>query len=64
PALALVVAAAVLRFALAGAARRAFGARGPARPWLVPLRDALGLAVWAAAYAGRGVRWRGERHRT
>jgi ceramide glucosyltransferase len=64
PALVLLATAAALRFALAGAARRAFGAGGPTRPWLVPLRDALGLAVWAAAYAGRGVRWRGERHRT
>jgi ceramide glucosyltransferase len=64
PALVLLATAAALRFALAGAARRAFGAGGPTRPWLVPLRDALGLAVWAAAYAGRGVRWRGKRHRT
>jgi ceramide glucosyltransferase len=28
--------------------------------WLIPLRDCIGLALWAAAYAGRTVHWRGE----
>lgn len=28
--------------------------------WLIPVRDCLGLALWAAAYAGRRVHWRGD----
>jgi len=63
-ALALTATALAARFALARAARSAFEPPAPAAPWLVPLRDAFGLAVWAAAYAGRDVRWRGEQHTT
>lgn len=63
-ALVVLAVATTLRFALARAARRAFDAPAPEAPWLVPLRDALGLAVWAAAYGGREVHWRGERHAT
>jgi ceramide glucosyltransferase len=62
PALLLLGVTTLLRVTLASAARRAFGVRAPATPGLIPLRDAFGLAVWAAAYVGRGVRWRGERH--
>ena len=29
--------------------------------WLIPLRDCLALILWAAAYAGRTVYWRGDR---
>ena len=29
--------------------------------WLVPLRDAMSLAVWIGSYFGRTVVWRGER---
>lgn len=29
--------------------------------WLVPLRDCLGLALWAWSYAEDAVVWRGER---
>ena len=57
-ALALAAAATALRFGLATAARRAFGVRAPAQPALVPLRDAFGVAVWAAAFVSRTVRWR------
>jgi ceramide glucosyltransferase len=28
--------------------------------WLIPVRDCIGLALWAAAYAGRTVHWRGD----
>jgi ceramide glucosyltransferase len=31
--------------------------------WLVPLRDAIGVAVWLASFAGDTVNWRGERFR-
>jgi ceramide glucosyltransferase len=31
--------------------------------WLLPLRDCLGLAVWAWSFAGDTVVWRGERFR-
>jgi ceramide glucosyltransferase len=54
----VLAAACALRYALAFAAARAFGAR-PA-PLLVPLRDALGLAVWCASFTSRGVRWSGD----
>ncbi len=58
---ALVLAAAiVLRAGLARVARDAFGA-APERWWLTPLRDLLGLGVWAAAFGGRGVQWSGTR---
>ncbi|MBV8477761.1 MAG: bacteriohopanetetrol glucosamine biosynthesis glycosyltransferase HpnI [Acidobacteria bacterium] len=30
--------------------------------WLIPLRDFVALGLWAAAYAGRTVVWRGERY--
>ena len=59
-ALVIVAAAAALRLALAYTARRAFGGREPVRPWLIPVRDMLGVAVWAAACAGRAVQWSGE----
>lgn len=29
--------------------------------WLIPLRDCLALILWAGAYAGRTVHWRGDR---
>ena len=54
----LLPAALVLRLALARAAARAFGVRP--QPWLIPLRDAFGLAVWACGLVGGGVDWRGE----
>ncbi len=54
---AVLGAALALRFALRSAARRAFGAASGEPGWLVPLRDGFGLAVWAAAYGSRRVRW-------
>jgi ceramide glucosyltransferase len=29
--------------------------------WLLPLRDAMSMAVWIASYFGKTVVWRGER---
>lgn len=31
--------------------------------WLVPLRDALAMAIWFASFAGNTVEWRGLRYR-
>ncbi len=31
--------------------------------WLVPVKDVLNFAVWASAFTGRDVQWRGERYR-
>ncbi|BDE07235.1 glycosyl transferase [Vulcanimicrobium alpinum] len=59
-ALAVVAAAFALRFALSAATRAAFGVRSAPQPLLIPLRDAFGLAVWAAAFASRRVAWSGE----
>lgn len=50
--------AVALRLALHYAARSALRVRGPDRPWLIPVRDLLGLVVWGASFFGRGVRWR------
>ncbi len=46
----------VVRYAIDRAVRRAF-AIGPAPAWLLPLRDCLGLAIWACGLAGTSVRW-------
>jgi ceramide glucosyltransferase len=55
----LVVAAIVARIVLAQSAARALGVP-PLAFALVPLRDALGLAVWACGLSGGAVEWRGE----
>jgi len=31
--------------------------------WLVPVKDLLQVALWACAFAGNGIKWRGERYR-
>jgi hypothetical protein len=31
------------------------------KPWLYPLRDLLGFAVWVASYLSRRMRWRDGR---
>jgi ceramide glucosyltransferase len=54
----VLCAALVLRAALARVARDAFEA-STERWWLTPLRDLMGMGVWAAAFAGRGVQWSG-----
>ncbi|MDQ6768218.1 MAG: bacteriohopanetetrol glucosamine biosynthesis glycosyltransferase HpnI [Candidatus Eremiobacteraeota bacterium] len=56
----VVAIALTLRLALHYAARSALDVSTADAPWLVPIRDALGLAVWAAHFFGRGVRWRGR----
>ena len=37
------------------------GASGPW--WLVPARDILGVAIWAASFLGNTVQWRGKKFR-
>jgi ceramide glucosyltransferase len=55
----LLLAAAVgARVALQRVAARALGVP-PAALWMIPLRDAFGLAVWARGLTGHDVRWRG-----
>jgi ceramide glucosyltransferase len=48
------------RLALHREANRALGTRQPPSPALIPLRDALGIALWAMGLRGRDVRWRGR----
>jgi len=55
-----VLAALALRIGLHYAARAALAAHSPDTPWLIPVRDVLGLAVWAVSLFGRHVRWRGQ----
>jgi ceramide glucosyltransferase len=50
-----------LRFYVHYAVRTSLALREPARPWLVPLRDAFSAAVWAASFWGRTVQWRARR---
>ncbi|HEX8807215.1 MAG TPA: bacteriohopanetetrol glucosamine biosynthesis glycosyltransferase HpnI, partial [Candidatus Aquilonibacter sp.] len=56
-ALALLLA---LRAAMHYAARDALGAREKPPVWLLPLRDCLGLGVWAAGLFGTTVMWKNE----
>ena len=45
-----------VRLAVHREAHRALGAKA-ARFWLLPVRDALSIVLWAAAFTGRTVRW-------
>jgi ceramide glucosyltransferase len=60
---ALVATAAVVRFAMAlFVGKHIVGdPRIPGDLWLLPLRDVLGLIIWAASYAGHTIAWRGDR---
>ena len=57
-ALAVAALAGLLRLAVHEVAHTALGS--PSRParWLIPLRDILGVAVWALGLRGATVRWR------
>lgn len=61
PLLAIVLA---LRTVLHYAARGALDVSHPSDLRLVPLRDFMSLAVWAASFFGRRVRWRTQTYRT
>jgi ceramide glucosyltransferase len=60
---ALVVAAlaGLLRLTIHDAAHAAFGSQKRPPRRLIPLRDALGVIVWARGLWGRSVRWQGQR---
>jgi ceramide glucosyltransferase len=58
PAGALLATAMLARIALQRVAARALGVP-PAPLWMIPARDAFGLAVWARGLTGHNVRWRG-----
>lgn len=53
----VIAASVVLRLALHFALRARFDLGRPV-PWLVPLRELLCFAVWAASFCGSNVRWR------
>ncbi len=61
-AVALVLAALVCRLVLCAAVARRFGPP-PGPWWLVPARDLVSFAVFAASFLGATVVWRGQRYR-
>lgn len=63
--LALLAAAAFLRFAVAAALCTSVlhDEAADLDLWLLPLRDVIALLVWIASFAGNTVVWRGERFR-
>jgi len=48
-----------VRLAVHGAVRRVLPSGASLAPatWLLPVRDALSLVLWAASFLGRTVRW-------
>lgn len=58
----LFAAAATLRTMLHFEARRAFAPGVPATPWLIPLRDCFGVAVWLSSFFGRRVHWKTDEY--
>lgn len=60
--IAVAALAAALRTALHFEARRTFAPRTRPQPWLIPLRDFFGLAVWASAFFGKRVRWKADEY--
>jgi ceramide glucosyltransferase len=61
PLLAIV---AVLRLAVHYLARSALQATHPDDAWLIPVRDFLSLAMWAASLFGRTIYWRDQTYNT
>lgn len=57
-----VVISCALRWASARAIAAALGV-SPAKPWLLPVRDALSFAVFVASFFGRTVFWRDQNFR-
>ena len=57
--LGLLATAIAARIALQRVAAKALGVP-PAALWMIPLRDAFGLSVWARGLTGHDVRWRGD----
>jgi ceramide glucosyltransferase len=63
PAFGLLSVSAALRTWLHYMAREAFAPQTRATPWLIPLRDLFGIAVWASAFFGNRVYWRNSGYR-
>jgi ceramide glucosyltransferase len=59
--IAVIGLAVALRLMLHGIVSKALDVQRPAPYWMIPLRDVLSFAVWAASFLSRDVRWRGER---
>jgi ceramide glucosyltransferase len=59
----LLIATLALRVALDMLAHRVLGIPGSPRPWLVPLREGLSVAVWICGFFGASARWRQRRVR-
>jgi len=59
-AIAVLALAALARIALGRTAQRTFAAAAPPPAWLIPLRDVLGVTVWALGLRGGRVRWRDD----
>jgi ceramide glucosyltransferase len=57
-----IVISCALRWASARAIAAALGVP-PAKPWLLPVRDALSFAVFVASFFGRTVFWRDRNFR-
>lgn len=55
--------ACALRVALHYEGRRTFAPQAPGTPWLIPLRDALGVAVWAGSFFTKRVLWKSDDYR-
>ena len=55
-------AAAALRVWLHFEGRSAFAPQTPPQPWLIPLRDCFGVAVWISAFFGKRVRWQNDEY--
>jgi hypothetical protein len=62
-AIGLLLLVAALRYGIHVQSREIFEKAQRDQPWLIPLRDCLSLAVWAAGLVTRTVNWRGSNHR-
>ena len=60
----VVALAALARLAMHREAHRTLGVQRAPSPLLIPLRDALGVSVWAMGLCGTTVTWRGQLLRT
>lgn len=59
----LLGAAALLRTWLHYEGAAAFAPQIRATPWLIPLRDLLGCAIWVSSFLGKNVRWKSSDYR-
>ena len=54
----IIGAAVMLRILMHFTARYSLRLNGPARYWLMPFRDILSFAVWAASFFSKNIHWR------